>query len=268
MESSESVTPSVEEARAFLGRVVGGYNAHKTEYIEVIGLLLAALVEARAERDAPAHAHYNVPSQPLTATEEVLVIVVGQYQEAEAEIARLRDALDVLDLRAGSAEERQALNFERAKRAESARDKYRAEVERLQASLEVARGQALNDANDAIDLKMTALENENARLRAEHEAAMDEVLKERDDVVERLDQLVYAVAPVNVIGEDSSANDPWANALVILKERARYIGVLTDAEDALEAIQIQAVGVGYEIAHAYFERLRALSTVSSDEATK
>lgn len=57
-------------------------------------------------------------------------------------------------------------------------------------------------------------------LADENEAALTAALTERDYLEERLDELAYAVAPVEVIGEHSSANDPWANALDILHERA------------------------------------------------
>ena len=81
------------------------------------------------------------------------------------------------------------------------------------------------------------------------EAEMLEVIDERDRLVELLDQFAQAIAPVAVIGEHSSMNDPWANALDYLSDwKARA----ERAEDALERIQIHASGVGYEIAHAYF----------------
>ncbi|MEV4383786.1 hypothetical protein, partial [Streptosporangium sp. NPDC049644] len=48
----------------------------------------------------------------------------------------------------------------------------------------------------------------------------DQVLKERDDYHDLLDRFAYSVAPVEVIGEHSSANDPWANALEIVTPAA------------------------------------------------
>jgi len=64
----------------------------------------------------------------------------------------------------------------------------------------------------ACDRRITALEDEVATL----DQALNEVLVERDRLHERLDELAYAVAPEAVIGEHSSMNGPWRNALNIL----------------------------------------------------
>lgn len=50
----------------------------------------------------------------------------------------------------------------------------------------------------------------------EHERTLMEELRNRDNAYELLDQFAYAVAPQSVIGEHSSMNDPWHNALAIL----------------------------------------------------
>jgi len=55
-----------------------------------------------------------------------------------------------------------------------------------------------------------------AREEREHARTIDQ----RDAYHEAADRLAYAVAPESVIGEHSSMNDPWANALEILEERA------------------------------------------------
>ena len=43
-----------------------------------------------------------------------------------------------------------------------------------------------------------------------------ELIAERDLAEEAADRLAYAIAPVEVIGEHSNCNDPWANALEVL----------------------------------------------------
>ncbi len=45
-------------------------------------------------------------------------------------------------------------------------------------------------------------------------------MAERDHAQGSADKLAYAIAPVEIIGEHSSGNDPWANALDVLAERA------------------------------------------------
>lgn len=51
------------------------------------------------------------------------------------------------------------------------------------------------------------------RLRVEAERHELETIKERDAFHEAADRLAYAIAPVEVTGEHSTANDPWVNAL-------------------------------------------------------
>lgn len=65
--------------------------------------------------------------------------------------------------------------------------------------------------------------------------AIDEVLKERDELHDRLDQFAYTVAPQSVIGEHSSGNDPWANALEMLTPAAGVEELKTDRDRARDA---------------------------------
>ncbi|ONK09266.1 hypothetical protein [Streptomyces sp. MP131-18] len=61
------------------------------------------------------------------------------------------------------------------------------------------------------------------RLRAsnaELERVSDEALAERDALHDRLDEMAAAVAPIEEIGEHSSHNDPWANALDLITPAA------------------------------------------------
>ena len=56
---------------------------------------------------------------------------------------------------------------------------------------------------------------------------LGDVIDERDNATAWADRLAYAVAPVQVIGEHSNANNPWQNALEIL-EHCGYLSVLPD----------------------------------------
>lgn len=49
--------------------------------------------------------------------------------------------------------------------------------------------------------------------------ALDDTLIERDGYHELLDQFAYSIAPMEVIGEHSSGNCPWRNALDLLAVR-------------------------------------------------
>ncbi|MEU1805869.1 hypothetical protein [Streptomyces sp. NPDC019937] len=46
------------------------------------------------------------------------------------------------------------------------------------------------------------------------------LIGERDHMHDVADKLAYAIAPIEVIGEHSSANDPWQNALDIVTPAA------------------------------------------------
>lgn len=53
----------------------------------------------------------------------------------------------------------------------------------------------------------------------EHLASIERLAAERDALEGVADSLAYAIAPVEVIGEHSSSNNPWANALEIAREK-------------------------------------------------
>lgn len=55
------------------------------------------------------------------------------------------------------------------------------------------------------------------------ERALLEEISNRDRNEEWADKLAYAIAPIDAIGEHSSDNDPWANALDIAETR-RILG--------------------------------------------
>jgi hypothetical protein len=69
------------------------------------------------------------------------------------------------------------------------------------------------------DAVLATLEAE--RQKAEREAI--ELIEERDNLMDRLDVMANAIAPMEVIGEHSNLNDPWANAVEALDaERAAH----------------------------------------------
>ena len=78
------------------------------------------------------------------------------------------------------------------------------------------------------DLKR--LQAENAELRTqlalaekharELDRALGETIDDRDRTEEAADKLAYAVAPIEVIGEHSSMNCPWQNALDLITPMA------------------------------------------------
>lgn len=49
--------------------------------------------------------------------------------------------------------------------------------------------------------------------RDRNERDLDQALAERDEAQEWADRLAYAIAPIEVIGEHTSLNNPWQNAL-------------------------------------------------------
>jgi hypothetical protein len=86
-----------------------------------------------------------------------------------------------------------------------------AEIEQLHEEVHAGnvRGDLLRD--DARDLRAEVV-----RLRAEvarEERAHSDTIADRDRIHEVADQLAYSIAPMEVIGEHSSGNDPWQNAL-------------------------------------------------------
>jgi hypothetical protein len=47
----------------------------------------------------------------------------------------------------------------------------------------------------------------------ENDRALSQTIDERDSAQDMADKLAYAIAPLEVIGEHSSGNCPWENAL-------------------------------------------------------
>lgn len=73
-----------------------------------------------------------------------------------------------------------------------------------------------------------------ARL-AQEETAHGRTIDQRDDAHEWADRLAAAVAPLSVIGEHSSANNPWANAVevaAVLRARLAAVEEVRDPRGA------------------------------------
>ncbi|KAB2347301.1 hypothetical protein [Actinomadura rudentiformis] len=100
------------------------------------------------------------------------------------------------------------------------------------------------------------------------DTALNEALCERDDLNDLLDQFAWSVAPIEVIGEHSSGNDPWANAMEIVTpaadveqlraDRDRLAGVVKQAIAYLEARnRISPDGLPAKDCAGLVERLRS-----------
>lgn len=84
-------------------------------------------------------------------------------------------------------------------------------------------GQRCPRALPVYDADVPALLAEVDQLRKQAEELdndLDEAMKDRDTYHDLLDTFASAVAPMEVIGEHSSGNDPWANALELVTPAA------------------------------------------------
>jgi hypothetical protein len=77
----------------------------------------------------------------------------------------------------------------------------------------------ISDALKGAEELLAEVDRLQAALRNE-EATTDRLIGERDDMEKLLDQFAYTIAPESVIGEHSSGNDPWANALDLVTPAA------------------------------------------------
>ncbi|MFI0900619.1 hypothetical protein [Streptomyces sp. NPDC020983] len=59
------------------------------------------------------------------------------------------------------------------------------------------------------------------RLKVEHDRELGQLIDERDNREEWADELANAVGPIELIGEHSSHNNPWANALDLITPHAQ-----------------------------------------------
>jgi hypothetical protein len=106
--------------------------------------------------------------------------------------------------------------------------------------------------NDSKCPRCLALQAEVARLREELRRERDAhyaTIGERDGAQEAADALAYAIAPIEVIGEHSNMNDPWANALEALDaERAQHAMALGRMQVSFSAEEQRALKAEAEVA--------------------
>lgn len=74
----------------------------------------------------------------------------------------------------------------------------------------------LEAERDELRIKLAAAEKHAREL----DRALGETIDDRDRTEEAADKLAYAVAPIEVIGEHSSMNCPWQNALDLITPMA------------------------------------------------
>jgi hypothetical protein len=69
--------------------------------------------------------------------------------------------------------------------------------------------------DDAVTAIMQLIAEQTAAAERKHEQECLEIIKQRDRAEDWADKLAYAIAPLEIIGEHSSNNNPWYNALEI-----------------------------------------------------
>ena len=74
-------------------------------------------------------------------------------------------------------------------------------------------GNTLDDPVGVVNSLIAAAEHLLSKQADSAEREMDNLIDSRDRATEAADRLAYAIASVEAIGEHSSANDPWENAL-------------------------------------------------------
>ncbi|SFT31870.1 hypothetical protein [Streptomyces sp. ok210] len=97
----------------------------------------------------------------------------------------------------------------------------------------------LFDKVGAQQARIAELEAKNAEL----DRALDEVMTERDGMHDALDKFALAVAPEDVIGEHSSGNNPWANALDLLTPMAEVDKLRADNAELERALGLNEAAV-------------------------
>jgi hypothetical protein len=92
----------------------------------------------------------------------------------------------------------------------------------------------------------------------------DEVIAERDGMHDALDNFAWAVAPGEVIGEHSSGNNPWANALELVTPAAEVDAL----RERLAALQAAVVETAFEYAVSVPGREGVISASGRAEAVE
>ncbi len=85
---------------------------------------------------------------------------------------------------------------------------------------------------DELKTKLATAERQNREL----DRSLDEVIGERDNCHDIADKLAYAVAPEEVIGEHSSHNCPWQNALDLITPMAEVDQLRQDVAEYEKAL--------------------------------
>ena len=95
------------------------------------------------------------------------------------------------------------------------------------------------------------------------ESMIESLITERDEAQEWADRLAYAIAPQDVIGEHSSHNDPWANALKLAEEHAAIRRALRELVDLKDGPRDSAY---YERKDAAWQAARAALLDGGDQS--
>lgn len=100
------------------------------------------------------------------------------------------------------------------------------------------------------DGEQVDMSDEVRRLQAENaelDRAVTEEIDQRDANAEWADRLAYAIGSIHEIGEHSSANNPWAQAIELLEnqraEVSRLSAALVEAEQREQALKTENVSV-------------------------
>lgn len=90
----------------------------------------------------------------------------------------------------------------------------------------------LEAERDELRIKLAAAEKHAREL----DRALGETIDDRDRTEEAADKLAYAVAPIEVIGEHSSMNCPWENALDLITPMAEVDKLRDENRDYEKAL--------------------------------
>jgi DNA repair exonuclease SbcCD ATPase subunit len=95
------------------------------------------------------------------------------------------------------------------------------EQDEAQAALRVTAQMSARLAREVAELRPLKAEVKRLTARVKDlELSEDDAISDRDEYQKVLDEFAYRVAPESVIGEHSSGNDPWTNALELLTSAA------------------------------------------------
>lgn len=101
------------------------------------------------------------------------------------------------------------------------------------------------------------------RLKTEHERESMQLIDERDNREEWADRLADAVGPIELIGEHSSGNNPWANALDLITPHAEVQKLRAQVAE----MKVERVGVRNAALSEIVNRLASRATLYGDSQT-